>query len=332
MAVVNSKSFGKISNAINKLTERCILNQIEVPKDIVEVELAERLNGYHFIIASVTPYYGEEFFKANKDIVMIVRHGIGLDNIDLKAAGEHGVKIAAVPGYREREAVAEYAVTLMLTALRRVVEANEAVEKGRWAERAKFISRDISNLTVGIIGFGNIGSRVAEILIKGFGAKVIAYDPYVSEDKIRTFEAIPVLSIDELLEKSDIVTIHASLNPGTFHILNRERLKKLKKGAIIVNTARAELIDQNALIEVIEDGTVSTAALDVVEKEPIELGHPLLKYSNVVITPHIAAYTREALIAMDETVAEAILSYLDNKPIEGLVVDPKKSRKLTDKQ
>lgn len=326
VAVVNSKSFGKFTGVVSKLTTRCTLDQIEVPKDITGKELAERLKGYHFIIASVTPQYDREFFKSNEDVVMIVRHGIGLDNVDLKAAEEYGVKVVAVPGYKEREAVAEHTIALMLDALRHVTEANEAVRKGKWQERAKFISRNISNLTVGIVGFGNIGSRVAEILRNGFGTKVIAYDPYVPKERMKALGVVPVSSIAELMANSDIVTLHANLSPETYHIVNRETMRNAKRGIIIVNAARGELIDHDALVEAIEKGVVSAVALDVVEKEPIESEHPLLRYSNVVITPHIAAYTQEALIAMDETVTNAILNCLDNKPIEGIIVDPKKHR------
>jgi phosphoglycerate dehydrogenase-like enzyme len=328
VAIVNSKSFGRFTDAISRLESRCTVDQIEVPKNVLEEELAKKLVGYHFIVASVTPRYGEEFFKSNSDVVMILRHGIGLDNIDLKAAEEYGVKVVAVPGYKEREAVAEHAVALMLSALRRVVEANDSVRKGRWQERAKFVSRNISSLTVGLVGFGNIGSKVAEILRKGFGSRVLAYDPYVQEEKMKALEVIPVSSVAELMAKSDIVTLHANLNPETYHIISRETLMSAKRGIIVVNTARGELIDQDALVEAIEKGIVSGVALDVIEKEPIELGHPFLKYSNVIITPHIAAYTWEALTAMDETIVEAIFSYLDNKPIEGIVVDPKKCRNL----
>jgi D-3-phosphoglycerate dehydrogenase len=328
VAIVNSKSFGKFTNVMSKLAAKCILDQVEVPKDITEQELAEKLKGYHFVIASVTPRYGKEFFRRNEDVVMIVRHGIGLDNVDLRAAEEYGVKVVAVPGCKEREAVAEHTIALMLSALRHVAEANEAVRKGKWQERAKFVSRNISNLTVGVVGFGNIGSRVAEILRNCFGTKVVAYDPYVQEEKMKALEVTPMSSIAELMAKSDIVTLHTNLSSETYHIINRETLANAKRGIIIVNAARGELIDQDALVEAIEKGIVGTVALDVVEKEPIGLENPLLKYSNVVITPHIAAYTQEALTAMDETVADAILSYLDNKPIEGIVVDPKKCRTL----
>ncbi|MBO3810052.1 MAG: hydroxyacid dehydrogenase [Candidatus Brockarchaeota archaeon] len=329
IAIVNSKSFGRFTDAIGRLASRCIVDQIEVSKNVSGKELAEKLSGYHFVVASVTPRYGEEFFKSNADVVMILRHGIGLDNVDLKAAEEHGVKIVAVPGYKEREAVAEHTVALMLSALRRVAEANDAVRKGGWQERAKFVSRNISSLTVGIVGFGNIGSKVAEILRKGFGSKVIAYDPYVQEEKMRALGVAQVSSIIELMAKSDIVTLHTNLSPETYHIISRETLMGARRGIIVVNTARGELIDQDALVEAIEKGIVSAAALDVVEKEPIGLEHPLLKYSNVVITPHIAAYTRESLAAMDETIVEAIFNYLEKKPIEGIVVDPVKCRNLT---
>lgn len=328
VAIVNSKSFGKFTSVMNKLRIKCTLDQIEVQKDIAGQELAEKLKGYHFVIASVTPKYDREFFERNEDIVMIVRHGIGVDNIDLKAAEEYGVKVAAVPGYKEREAVAEHTIALMLNALRHITEANEAVRKGKWQERAKFISRDISNLTVGIVGFGNIGSRVAEILKNGFGTKVVAYDPYVPKEKMKALDVTPMSSVAELMTKSDIVTLHANLSSETYHIVNRETLESAKKGIIIVNAARGELIDHDALVDAIEKGIVSAVALDVVEKEPINSEHPLLRYDNVIITPHIAAYTQEALSAMDETVAEAILSYLDNRPVEGIIVDPKKCRIL----
>lgn len=329
VAIVNSKSFGRFTDAISRLASRCIVDQIEVSKNVSGKELAEKLSGYHFVVASVTPRYGEEFFKSNADVVMILRHGIGLDNVDLKAAEENGVKIVAVPGYKEREAVAEHTVALMLSALRRVAEANDAVRKGGWQERAKFVSRNISSLTVGIVGFGNIGSKVAEILRKGFGSKVIAYDPYVQQEKMMTLGVAQVSSMIELMAKSDIVTLHTNLTPETYHIISRETLMGARRGIIVVNTARGELIDQDALVEAIEKGIVGAAALDVVENEPIGLEHPLLKYSNVLITPHIAAYTRESLAAMDETIVEAIFNYLEKKPIEGIVVDPMKCRNLT---
>jgi D-3-phosphoglycerate dehydrogenase len=327
IAVVNSKSFGVYTDAIEKLRKLGEVRRIEVPKDYRGKALAEALKGYHFIVASVTPYYDREFFEYNKDVLMIVRHGIGYDNIDVKAAEELGVVVARVPGWVEREAVAEHTIALMLSALRFVVQGNNFVREGRWSERAKLVGKELKNLTVGVIGFGNIGSRVAEILRNGFEAKVLVYDPYVPPEKIKSLGCEPVEKLEDLLRRSDIITLHAVLTPETYHMINEKAFEVMKDGVIIVNTARGELIDTQALIKYIEKGKVAAVALDVVEGEPIGKDHPLLKYNNVIVTPHIAAYTHEALAGMDEAVVKAIESYLQGKPIEGLVVYPKNPRR-----
>uniref|UniRef100_A0A7C2VNG1 Hydroxyacid dehydrogenase n=1 Tax=Ignisphaera aggregans TaxID=334771 RepID=A0A7C2VNG1_9CREN len=329
IAIVNSKSFGKYTDAIERLKKIGEVSQIEVPKDYRGKPLAEKLKGYHIIVASVTPIYDREFFENNSDVALIVRHGIGYDNIDVKAAEEHGVYVSRVPGWREREAVAEHAVALMMSALRYVVQAHEAVKQGKWSERAKFVGRELSSLVVGVIGLGNIGSRVAEILSKGFGAKIVAYDPYVPKEKVESLGYKYAKTLEEVVAQSDIITLHTPLTPETYHMINRDLLSKAKKGLIIVNTARGELIDDDALCEFIENGTVAAVALDVVEGEPIGPDYKLLKYPNVIITPHIAAYTYEALKGMDEAVVEAIVNFLNNKPIDGIVVAPKNPRTIT---
>ena len=328
IAIVNSKSFGKYTDALKQLRKIGEVSRIEVPREIPGKELAEKLKGYNFVIASVTPYYTREFFENNEDVIMIIRHGIGVDNIDLRAAEEHGVIVARVPGWREREAVAEHTVALLLSALRMIPQAYFAVKEGRWSDRAKFIGRELNNMTVGIIGFGNIGSRVAEILSKGFGAKIVVYDPYVPKDKVEKLGYKYVESLRELFSISDVVSLHAILTSETYHMINRELLSEAKRGIIIVNTARGELIDGKALIEAIEKGIVAAAAMDVVEGEPIDSSHPFLKYENIIVTPHIAAYTWEALRGMDEAMVEAIKNYLEGKPIDGIVVMPKNPRKL----
>jgi Phosphoglycerate dehydrogenase and related dehydrogenases len=328
IAIVNSKSFGVYTDALQKLSSIGEVIKIEVPKDISGKDLASKLNGYHFIIASVTPRYNKEFFEHNESVVMIVRHGIGYDNIDIKAAEEKGVIVARVPGWREREAVAEHTIALLLSALRYIPQAYEAVHAGKWSDRAKFIGKELSSLTIGVIGFGNIGSRVAEILKKGFNARIVVYDPFVPRDKILEFGYEYANNLCELLKTSDIVTLHAALTPENYHMINKEAFECMKNGVIIVNTARGELIDEKALIENIEKKKVLAAALDVIEGEPIEADHPLLKYENAIITPHIAAYTWEALKGMDDAVVEAIVSYLNKKPIDGVVAMPRNPRKL----
>ncbi|MDK6029145.1 D-isomer specific 2-hydroxyacid dehydrogenase family protein [Ignisphaera sp. 4213-co] len=328
IAIVNSKSFGLYTDAIEKLKKLGIVDRLEVPRDYRGKLLAEKLRGYHVVVASVTPIYDREFFENNQDVVLIVRHGIGYDNIDVKAAEEFGVTVARVPGWREREAVAEHTIALMLSALRYVVQSYEAVKQGRWGDRAKFIAKELSSLTVGVVGLGNIGSRVAEILSKGFGAKIIVYDPYIPRERVEQLSYKYATSLEELARESDIVTLHAPLTNETYHMINRNVLSKMKKGVIIVNTARGELVDEDALCEYLENGTIAAYAADTVEKEPIGPDHKLLKYPNVIITPHIAAYTWESLKGMDEAVVEAIVNYLENKPIDGVVVKPRISRPL----
>ncbi len=319
VAIVNSKSFGvRFPEHIERLKALAEVERIEVPRDISGRELAEKLRGFQFVVASVTPFYSREFFEENKDVLLIARHGIGVDNVDLAAATESGVLITRVPGYREREAVAELTVALTLAAVRKVCQACKAVREGRWRDRGSFVGFELRGRTVGIIGLGNIGSRVAEIFSKGFGAKVIAYDPYVSDEWARRYCAEPV-DLDTLLRESDIITLHAPLTPETRHMIGRRELEEVKEGVVIINTARGELIDTSALVEALKAGKVGAVALDVVENEPIGADHPLLKFDNVIVTPHIGSYTLEGLKAMGDSVIEAILAVIEGRVPEGLI-------------
>jgi len=318
LIIVNSKSFGKFTNAIQELEAFCEISRIDVPKDIDGKDLAQKLRGAHFVIATSNPKYTREFFEANEDVVSVLVHGIGVDNVDVKAATENGVVIVKVPGVAEREAVAELAVNLMLTALRHVVQASNKVREGKWLERAKYVGSELAGKVVGVIGLGNIGSRVAEILIKGFNAKVLAYDPYIPPERIKAIGAEPA-SFDDVLKNSDIITLHCPLTRETYHLLDETAFKKLKKGAILVNTARGGLVDTEALIKALENGILAAAALDVVEGEPIDESHPLLKYENVIITPHIGAYTLEALAGMDSSLTNAVKALLKGEIPENAI-------------
>ncbi|MEM4567045.1 MAG: D-isomer specific 2-hydroxyacid dehydrogenase family protein [Sulfolobales archaeon] len=318
IAIVNSKTFGIYSNVIDELKSFASIERLEVPKDLSGVQLASALKDYDIVIASVTPNYNAEFFKNNLRVGMIARHGIGVDNVDVEAATKYGVVVTRVPGYVERNAVAEHAVTLMLAALRDVVRAHKKVATGKWGERGRFVCNELRYLTVGLIGIGNIGSRVAEILVRGFGCRVIAYDPYVPEVRAREL-GVELVDLDSLLRNSDIISIHTPLTKETYHLINWERLTKMKRGVIIVNTARGEIIDTNALVKALDEGIVGRVAIDVVEGEPIDSEHPLLKFDNVIITPHIAAFTYQGLRGMDESVLNAIKAYLRGEIPEGIV-------------
>jgi lactate dehydrogenase-like 2-hydroxyacid dehydrogenase len=262
-------------------------------------ELAERLKGYSIIIASVTALYNREFFENKDETLLITRHGIGYNNIDVAAATEKGTFITKVEALVEREAVAENAIALLMTVLRQVIPASLKVKESKWSERAKFMGYEIKDKTAGVIGLGNIGSRVGEILKNGFNAKLIAYDPNLSNEEIIKRGAIPV-SLEELLKSSDIISLNAFVNENSYHMISEKEFSLMKKGVYIVNTARGALMDEKSLLKALDNGTVQGLGLDVIEDEPIDEHHPLLKYENVVITPHTSAYTYECLKGMGE--------------------------------
>lgn len=306
IAIVNSSSFGKYyPEHIEKLKKLGEVERFELPENIDGKTLAEKLMGFSIIIASVKPYYNKDFFNYKDKTILITRHGIGYDNIDIKSATEKGTIVTKVGGETEREAVAETAVALLMSIIRKIREASLKVKEGKWKERAKFIGWEIKGKTVGIIGLGNIGSRVGEILKNGFGTKIIVYDPYLSEEEIKKRGGEKV-NLEELLKNSDIISLNCSLTSENYHMLSFKEFSLMKEGVFIINTARGELIDENALISALESGKIGGVGLDVVEGEPIDENHPLLKFDNVIITPHISAYTYEALKAMGDKVVSDI--------------------------
>jgi lactate dehydrogenase-like 2-hydroxyacid dehydrogenase len=302
IAIVNSSSFGKtFPEHIERLKSLGQVDRFDVPKDMGGKELAEKLMGYSIIIASVTAQYNKEFFEHKDETLLITRHGIGYNNIDVTAATEKGTIVTKVSALVEREAVAENAVALLMDIIRRIRPASLKAKEGKWAERAKFIGYEIKDKTAAVIGFGNIGSRVGEILKNGFNARLIAYDPNLSPEEIRNRGAEPV-SLEELLKTADIISLNAFVNSESYHMLSEQQFSLMKKGVFIVNTARGELMDQKALINALNERKIEGLGLDVIENEPIDENHPLLAYENVVITPHTSAYTYECLSGMGDKV------------------------------
>ena len=327
IAVVNSNSFGiHFNEHIKRLSGIGKIRKIVLDKNISEKILAESLKGFQAIIASVTPYYGSCFFNLNKDVILISRHGIGINNVDIKSATKAGVLVTKVSGYIEKEAMAEHAVTLLLQVARKINPALQAVKNGMWKERARFLGIEVKARTIGIIGMGNIGSRVVEILKNGFGAEILVYDPNVSGKTAKRNGASKV-EIDYLLKKSDIISLHASLNKDNYHMLGKKEFSLMKDGVIIINTARGELIDEKVFIENLGNGKIAGAGLDVVEGEPIGKNHPLLKFPNVVIVPHIGAYTVESLRKMGDKVVDDIEKVLVKNKIPDELVNPEVLKK-----
>jgi len=295
------------------------VERIFVQPEVGSSELAARLGGFDAIVASTSPRYDEQFFGLNASVKVLARHGIGVDNIDIKAATEHGVVITVVPRHVEREAVAEHTIALMLSSLRRITGAHTAVKEGRWHERSSFVGFELRGKNVLVCGLGNVGSRVADILKNGFQAEVLVYDPYIDRNTTEQggFRYVPKL--EDGLKAADIITLHVPLTAETRHLIDHKALAIVKRGVIIVNTSRGEIVDAHALVKALDDGIAGAVAMDVVEGGSIGADDPLLKFENVIITPHIAAYTSEGLKGMDLTVAKDVISVLNHERPLGLL-------------
>jgi D-3-phosphoglycerate dehydrogenase len=223
---------------------------------------------------------------------VIGRFGLGVDNIDIKTAAELGITVTYVPDYCLQE-VSDHAMALLLALARKVPFSNALVQSGRWDMPAVVPIRRLEGQLLGLVGFGNIPRRVAPKAM-AFGLKVVAHDPYVSAEALRAL-GVESASFDRLLAISDFVSIHAPLTPGTRGLFNADAFRKMKKGARLINTARGPLVDETALIAALDSGHLGGAALDVVATEPLAKDSPLLGRANVILTPHTAFYSVEAL-------------------------------------
>jgi len=237
----------------------------------------------------------------------IGRFGLGVDNIDLPAAKEKGIAVNYVPDYCIRE-VSDHAMALLLALIRKIPLSNKLVQSGRWEMPAVVPIRRIEGTVLGLVGFGHIPRLVAP-KAQAFGIKVVAYDPYA---KPEIFKAANVESVDfdTLLKLSDYVSVHAPLLPATRGLMNATVFDKMKNGAYIVNTARGPLIDEPALIAALDSGQIGGAGLDVVAAEPLAKASPLLGRDNVIISPHTAFYSIEALNELQTKCATDVASVL----------------------
>jgi D-3-phosphoglycerate dehydrogenase len=255
-------------------------------EDILEV--ARDADGILVCYAKLTP----EFLRQLTRCKVIGRTGLGVDNIDLPAAKEKGITVTYVPDYCLAE-VSDHAMALLLSLARKIPLSNKLVQAGRWEMPAVVPIYRLEGRVLGLLGFGNIPRAVVP-KAKAFGLKVITYDPYVSPEHLKALD-VESVSFDDLLARSDFISVHAPLLPETRGLLNAEAFAKAKKGVMIVNTARGPLIDQAALAAALDSGQVGGAALDVLEVEPPPADLPLAGRDNVILTPHTAFYSIDAL-------------------------------------
>lgn len=254
---------------------------------------------------------------AGKKLKVIGRAGIGVDNIDIKAATAAGIVVMNTP-YGNAITTAEHAIAMIFSLLRKIPQANQSTHAGKW-EKSAFMGTEVFGKTLGVIGCGNIGSIVADRAV-GLKMRVAAFDPFLTEEKAIEL-GVEKVDLDTLLAKADIVTLHTPLIDQTRNILGRENIAKLKKGAFIVNCARGGLVDEVALKDALDDEHLGGAALDVYETEPA-MEHPLFGHPRVVATPHLGASTREAQENVAIQVAEQMSDFLMRGAVSNALNSP----------
>ncbi|WP_222914791.1 NAD(P)-dependent oxidoreductase [Natrinema sp. SYSU A 869] len=245
-----------------------------------------------------------EFIDSASNLEIISKHGVGYDNIDVDAATENGVLISNTPGTNSR-AVAEHAITLLLAVRRRLRQADRAVRAGNGG-KYDVVTNEFQSDTIGLYGYGDIGSEVAN-LVSGLSMGCLVYDPYVDETELST-HVTKVESTAALFEQADAVSVHAPLTAKTRNDISEAELRQLSPSGILVNTARAEIVDRDALVSSLEAGAIAGAGIDVFADGPPSEEYPLLEYENVILTPHIGAQTTEALTQMSVESADNVRS------------------------
>jgi D-3-phosphoglycerate dehydrogenase len=289
--------------------ERSVLDGHEVELRVLQCrtpeEVAAQAGDADVLINQYAPITGE-LLDALPRCRLVVRYGVGVDNVDVEAAAARGVWVANVPDYG-REEVADHTLALALAVLRGVVALDRSVREGSWDLEAARPLRRLSALTYGVVGCGAIGTAVAG-RAAGLGMRVLGYDV----PQVRSTPPIERVPLEELLSSSDLVSLHAALTPDTRHVIGAAALERMRPSAFLVNTARGGLVDAVALLAALDAGELAGAALDVLEGEPPdELGWRLARHPKVVMTPHAAWYSEEAFHALKTEVAREALRVLE---------------------
>jgi len=263
--------------------------------------------------------FGEPELEASQDMRVVTRIGVGYDAVDVPALSRRKVPLM-VAGTANSPSVAEQAMFMMLTLAKRAVEMHALVKDGKWHARLGLLPYDLYGKTVLIVGFGRIGTRTAKRCL-AMEMNVLIYDPYKSSAEIKAAGCEPVSDLDAALPRADFVSVHCPKTPETVGMFNAARLKRMKPTAYLINPARGGIVEEKALYDALASGKLAGAGLDVFEQEPPPPGHSLFELPNVIVAPHIAGVTREAVDRMSEQTARNILSALDGEPIRQNVIN-----------
>ena len=270
-------------------------------------ELKQRVAGVDALVVRSETKVTAEIFAAAPRLRVVGRAGVGVDNIDLDAATRHGVLVLNAPT-GNTIAAAEHAVAMMLALARNVARADTSLRGGKW-ERSRFTGVELREKTLGLLGLGKIGFEVARIASQGLQMRVLSHDPVATAERAEQAGA-ELVDFETLLQESDVLSVHVPLTDHTRGIIGAAELRRMRKGARLINVARGGIIDEQALADAIREGQIAGAAIDVFTKEPPDAKNPLLELAEVVVTPHLGASTREAQVNVAADVADQIVEFL----------------------
>ena len=285
-------------------------HEVRTEYDLTAEELLDVVTDIHALVVRSGTEVTRAVIEAAPELIIIGRAGIGTDNIDEDAATEHGVIVANAPQGNVR-AAAEHTVAMTFAAARSIPQADRRLRDGDWA-KSEFVGMELNGKTLGIVGLGRVGQEVARRL-GDLGMDIVAYDPYISEDRAESLGA-ELLEFETCLDRADVVTVHVPLTPETEGLIGSAELERLED-ALVINCSRGSIIDEDALAAAVSAGTVRGAALDVFSEEPLPADSPLLDVDDIVVTPHLGASTEAAQENVATSIADQVIAAFDGEPV-----------------
>ncbi|WP_348619954.1 phosphoglycerate dehydrogenase [Paenibacillus polymyxa] len=311
-----------VSDPISDLGIQQLMDADDVTVDkntgLSEDELVQIIGDYDALLVRSQTRVTERIMTAGKNLKVVGRAGVGVDNIDLEAATQRGIIVINAPD-GNTITTCEHTFAMMMALARHIPQAYAKTIGGTW-DRKTFLGVELRNKTLGVLGMGRIGSEVAK-RAKAFGMNILGYDPFLTEERAEKL-GIKLASVDEIIRNADFMTVHTPLTPETKHMIARPQFEVMKKGMRIINCARGGVIDEMALVEAIDEGIVAGAAFDVFESEPPAQDHPFLSHPKIIVTPHLGASTVEAQENVAIDVSEQVLHILRDEPFKNAVNMP----------
>ncbi len=302
--------------------------QVDFKVGLKPAELREIIGGYDALAVRSATKVTADILSAATRLRVIGRAGTGVDNIDLPAATRRGVVVMNAPGGNS-VSVAEHTLALLLALARQVADASQSTRGGKWEKKRFAAGRELAGKTLGVLGTGNIGALVVH-RAKAFGMKVIAYDPFLSEEAAANL-GVELVQLPEIFRRSDAITLHVPLNEQTKNMVGAQQIAQMKRGALLINCARGGLVDEKALAEALKSKRLGGAALDVFETEPPAADHPLFSCENFIATPHLGGSTEDAQQNVALIVCEAMVEYLSTGTVRNAVNVPSVSGEVLER-